>query len=152
MRTQESSSKERAMVEKEKVLIDERTYKAGYVVRREKHYVGDDEDEVILRSAYTLNNEYIGDVKMARFLILKRGIRPEFADSSHSICSIGWCIEEQKWYGWSHRAICGFGIGDKIFEERFGDDDTPFIEHGDITIALYEQARIAAVNFAEHVS
>ena len=25
--------------------------------------------------------------------------------------SIGFSEKEQKWYGWSHRAFCGFGIG-----------------------------------------
>lgn len=29
-------------------------------------------------------------------------------------CNIGFCEKEQKWYGWSHRAICGFGVGSKI--------------------------------------
>jgi hypothetical protein len=28
--------------------------------------------------------------------------------------SIGYSSESKKWYGWSHRAICGFKIGDKI--------------------------------------
>lgn len=140
------------MSEITKELIDERTYKAGYIVRREKHFVGTDNDEVILRSAYTMNDEYIGDVKMARYLIVKKGIMPELSDPSHSVCSVGWCIKEQKWYGWSHRAIVGFGIGDKIFEERFGDEETPFIEHGEITIKAHEQAYIAAVRFAESVS
>jgi len=26
-------------------------------------------------------------------------------------CCVGFNEKEQKWYGWSHRAICGFGIG-----------------------------------------
>jgi len=30
--------------------------------------------------------------------------------------SIGFSEKEQKWYGWSHRAIQGFGIGDKFRE------------------------------------
>lgn len=28
-----------------------------------------------------------------------------------SVCSIGFSPFEQKYYGWSHRAICGFGVG-----------------------------------------
>lgn len=27
---------------------------------------------------------------------------------------IGWCESEQKWYGWSHRAYYGFGIGSQV--------------------------------------
>lgn len=30
--------------------------------------------------------------------------------------SIGFSEKEQKWYGWSHRAIHGFGIGDEALE------------------------------------
>ena len=37
----------------------------------------------------------------------KHGIEPK----SHSI---GFSEKEQKWYGWSHRAISGYGIGDVI--------------------------------------
>lgn len=140
------------MTDKDMEVIDERTYKAGYVVRREKHYVGDDNDEVIIRSAYNMDDEYIGDVKMARLLIIKMGIRPERIDATHGICSVGWCIDKQKWYGWSHRAICGFEIGDKIFEEKFGNDKTPFTEHGSMPIHSHEEARIAAANFASSVS
>lgn len=29
---------------------------------------------------------------------------------------VGFSEKEQKWYGWSHRAFCGFGIGDKAKE------------------------------------
>ena len=27
---------------------------------------------------------------------------------------LGFSEKEQKWYGWSHRAICGFGVGSKV--------------------------------------
>jgi len=50
--------------------------------------------------------------------------------------SIGFNEKEQKWYGWSHRAVASFGIGDKIFEEDFGDDNTPFVKHGSQPIKL----------------
>lgn len=30
--------------------------------------------------------------------------------------SLGFSKEQQKWYGWSHRAIFGFGIGDVVKE------------------------------------
>ena len=44
--------------------------------------------------------------------------------------STGFDEEKEIWYGWSHRAVVGFKIGDKIFEPDFGDDDTLFSEHG----------------------
>jgi len=33
---------------------------------------------------------------------------------SHPHASIGFSEKEQKWYGWSHRAIAGFGIGSTV--------------------------------------
>jgi hypothetical protein len=60
--------------------------------------------------------------------------------------------EEQKWYGWSHRAICGFGIGDRIFEEKYGNDNTPFVKHGRKKIKTLADAKLAASRFASSVS
>lgn len=68
---------------------------------------------VIMNVAYTPNGGYIGNTKTADFLCRKRGIKPETIDG-HKVCSIGFCIREQKWYGWSHRAIFGFGIRSKV--------------------------------------
>ena len=31
-----------------------------------------------------------------------------------NVCSVGFSERDQKWYGWSHRARAGFGIGDKV--------------------------------------
>jgi hypothetical protein len=53
----------------------------------------------------------VGDVE--RGLMLKAvGIEPEIASPDDRVCSIGFCAQKQKWYGWSHRAMCGFAIGD----------------------------------------
>lgn len=72
----------------------------------------DDAPEVMtMESAYNLAGDYIGGIGTARMLCGKRGIEPEKAKESHGVCSIGFCEREQKWYGWSHRAIYGFGIG-----------------------------------------
>lgn len=43
----------------------------------------------------------------------KHGICPQRAQADHNTCSIGFSEKEQKWYGWSHRAIHGFEIGHK---------------------------------------
>ena len=64
--------------------------------------------------AFTMTGLYIGDPDRAKFLCVKRGIVPEYKTKDSNICSIGFCKKEQKWYGWSHRAIYGFGIGSKI--------------------------------------
>jgi hypothetical protein len=49
--------------------------------------------------------------------IKKYGItRFETTDDDTTVCSIGFSEREQKWYGWSHRAIFGFGIGYVVSE------------------------------------
>lgn len=35
-------------------------------------------------------------------------------DGSLITACIGFCEDEQKWYGWSHRAIYGFGVGSEV--------------------------------------
>ena len=119
----------------DKVILGTRKYKAGYEVRTEL-YSADFEvvsiegevdadmqklidaimakEHVIIKSAYTPSGDYIGDSRRAYHLIVKRGIKPEKANPAHSVCSIGFCEREQKWYGWSHRAIWGFGVGSEV--------------------------------------
>jgi len=95
-----------------KAVLSVRRYKAGYEVREEL-VAGNqfDMDDIKVKTAYTPDGHYIGDSKTAYRLCKKRGIKPEPIDSEHNVCSIGFCEKEQKWYGWSHRAIYGFGIG-----------------------------------------
>jgi len=81
----------------------------------------------------------------------QHGIVPEKAHSDDSVNSIGWSEKEQKYYGWSHRAVCGFGIGDMIFEPEFGDDRVSFVKHGSKKIKNKADARKAAVAFADDV-
>lgn len=121
------------------VVLTTRKYKAGYEVRDELHgvefeaevlsqgkYIGRDTDKllillnkettVLVKSAYNSAGDYIGTKQVAHFLCSKKGIKPEKAKPSNNVCSIGFCESEQKWYGWSHRAIFGFGIGDRVKE------------------------------------
>lgn len=56
---------------------------------------------------------YIGLMDFAASLE-DRGIAAQCINSSHSVCSIGFNLHEKKWYGWSHRALFGFGIGSKV--------------------------------------
>jgi hypothetical protein len=90
-----------------------RVYKAGYVVKEEE-WSPDGQEWHKMKMAYNLDGDYIGDTKWAHRLCVKRGINPEKANKEHSVCSIGFCDREQKWYGWSHRAIYGFGIGSEV--------------------------------------
>ncbi len=85
----------------------------------------------------------------------------EKTDPSHCVCSIGYSPKNKKWYGWSHRAVHGFGIGDKLFDANWKPsegateeeiDKISFIKRGEKTIKNIEQAKQAATNFAEYVS
>ncbi len=50
-----------------------------------------------------------------RDLAKKYGIeRFEFPSPESSIRHIGFAPKTQKWYGWSHRAIFGFKVGDRV--------------------------------------
>lgn len=129
-----------------KEVLSEKEYD-GYVVRKENvSNFCDDESEVVVESAYTKNGDYIGDHEAAKFYVEEKGIAPELADKSHSVCSIGFCEKEDKWYGWSHRAIQGFGIGDEAYEEH------PEGRKKGSKIKTMEEAKKAAMNFAESVS
>jgi len=66
--------------------------------------------------------------------------------------STGFDEEKEIWYGWSHRAVVGFKIGDKIFEPDFGDDDTLFSEHGSKDIKTLDDAKLSAIAFSKYVS
>lgn len=123
-----------------------------YVMVRERIWLEDEAEAVTTTTMYTHNGEYIGNPRIANYLTRKRGIVPELVDDTKRVCSVGYCPSEEKWYGWSHRAICGFGIGDRIYDDNYGDDNTPFVSHGAFTITNGEEARQAAVNFAESVS
>lgn len=63
---------------------------------------------------YNASGHYIGNEENARYICEERGIAPELAKPTDRVCSVGFCEKEQKWYGWSHRAMFGFGVGSVI--------------------------------------
>ena len=100
-------------------VLNVRHYKAGYETRTEEVSMPETgtDKPVVMKSAYTLDGYYIGSSKRAYRLVVKRGIKPEKISPEHNVCSIGFSERDQQWYGWSHRAICGFRIGDKATNE-----------------------------------
>ncbi len=146
--------------------------KYGYEVRTEKVDPEGEGNTIEMKSAYTSSGMYIGNRHDARVLCEEKGIAPELIDSEHNVCSIGFCEAEQKWYGWSHRAIYGFGIGSIVKEgdcayippER--DEQTypkevvivetrpypPGRETGRWTARTLDDARQMAVDFANDVA
>lgn len=141
-------------------VLNERKYK-GLVVRDEiwdHDGINPSEGVTMVGQYYNRENEWIGSSRMANYL-LTLGIYPQKSDPSHCVCSIGFSSKDNKWYGWSHRAICGFGIGDKLFDIHWtgGHNETelekmPYVQRGETVIENLEQAKQAAINFAEHVS
>ncbi len=98
-----------------KKVLSVRRYKAGYEVREElidgSEFGGED---FTMKSSYTPEGHYIGDSKWGHRLCNLRGIKPELKTCNSRGCSIGFCQKDQKWYGWSHRALYGFGIGSSV--------------------------------------
>ena len=87
--------------------------KALFEVRIEKCRMNKDEQPVVMYSYYNDKGKYIGSEDDFQTLVVKRGIIPEAYDDN-TVCSIGKSIKDGKWYGWSHRAIFGFKIGDTV--------------------------------------
>lgn len=83
---------------------------------------------------------------------IRKNLRKEHNITKFMAGSIGLDEDKGIWYGWSHRAVFGFKIGDKIFEEDFGDDDTSFAKHGSKTIKTLDDAKLSAERFSDYVS
>lgn len=122
--------------------------------------------EISVKGAYTPDGKYIGTPEFALELIVRRGIAPEVRPGccSAKVCSIGFCEREQKWYGWSHRAIRGFGIGDVVEKgdiiTKSGWTDTYLSEHPECDLSFpvgfvaqtLEDCKRMAIAFAEAVA
>lgn len=76
----------------------------------------------------------------------KHGIKKQKIDSSHNVESIGFSEKEQKWYGWSHRAIYGFGIGSKMKKGYAG------YKGKEWTAKTLDDAKQMAIDFANDVA
>ena len=157
-------------------VIKVRRYKAGYEIRSEQlteEEAGGTPGGLVMKSAYTVpEGHYIGNSRWAHRLIVKRGIKPQprkpaCPDANNDrgrICSIGFSEQAQKWYGWSHRAIYGFKVGDVV---KKGDctaisgwTDEYLKEHPEEDSSLpvgfvaktLEDCKLMAIAFAESVS
>jgi len=120
-------------------------------------------DEITMKSAYTPEGHYIGNPKWAHRLCKTWGIKPGLLHPTNKVCSIGFNSKDGKWYGWSHRAICGFQIGDVVKEgdccAMSGRTDKYLAEHPEKDISLpvgftaktIEDTKQMAMAFAEAV-
>lgn len=93
-----------------------------FVLQREnvRMFPGDTTGELLdMIVAYTPEGKYVGDIDQAIFL-MSIGVTEQVQPHSEQggTCCIGFNPTEQKWFGWSHRAIYGFSIGSTV---AFGD-------------------------------
>ncbi len=65
------------------------------------------------------------------------------SDTHHSVAKAD---ADGKYYGWSHRAIAGFGVGDKVSADTCGNTK------GDFTIKSDDQAKDVAIAFAKDIA
>ena len=128
---------------------------ASWLVRCEELWRDPDwEDTPSKRTVIrTIGGDYVCSPDFVDWMI-REDIRPEKREPQHHVCSVGFSPTQQRWFGWSHRAACGFGLGDRVFQEDAPGctDQTPFLQHGTVVIETLDQARQAACNFAEYVS
>ena len=146
-----------------RVISSEAFPDKGYKLNQEKWDGFNDGEWMDMEVAYSLiDDSYIGDSKEAEWFA-EKGIKPE-ASKGGDVACIGFCEKEQKWYGWSHRARYGFGIGDKVKEgdccASSGYTDDYLAQHPEENGALpvgfeaktLEDAKRMAVAFADSVS
>ena len=133
-----------------------------------KHWTQEEMEKECTRFVYYLSNVdggYIGSEEDYKFLVEQRGlILIQKSNPAHTACSLGYSPKENKWYGWSHRASYGFGIGDVVSKgdltSTSGFTDEYRIQHPDEDMSLpvgykakdLNGAKRMAIAFAEAVS
>lgn len=113
---------------------------------------------------YNKDNKYIGTLQDFEMYIKKFGLSQIQTYNNKDVCSIGFSEENQRWYGWSHRGICSFGIGDVVEEgsccASSGWTEEYLKEHPDEDLSLpvgfkaetLEDAKRMAIAFADSVA
>lgn len=130
----------------DKKVVKEESF-PDYVLKTELITWGDNDSKpMTMLSAYTHDGDYIGSEHEAKRLA-KEGIKPESTYGKGQVCNIGFSESQQKWFGWSHRACKGFGIGDHA--------TTCSPLHSTVSeepIKTLEEAKQAAINFSDSVA
>lgn len=104
-----------------------------------------------MKSAYTHDGNYIGNVEDAEYICNTKGIHPQLVTEGNNTCSIGKSDKDGKWYGWSHRAMFGFKKGSVIKSGDIGfQEDRNF--GASYILKSEEDAKNMAMLFAEDVS
>jgi hypothetical protein len=117
-------------------------------MRLEKSFGSRENSYVVFRKSVheKLNKLYIGNIRFAYFLTNLNSLQGTSKDSK--TVSVGYNPKERKWYGWSHRAKYGFGIGSTVKK-----GDIAYVEEkGEWTAKTLEDAKQMAIDFAENIA
>lgn len=105
-------------------------------------------DVTFMHSAYSIvDGSYIGNIEDAESLGKRFGITPQ-RFGKNGVASIGFSKKFKRWYGWSHRAICGFKLGSIVKE---GSVTAEYMKVG-FKAKTYKDAKKMAIAFAKSVS
>ena len=118
--------------------------KGDYIVKKEL-VTNLNDPQFEMDSAYSKSEPqcYIGLSKDAKEMFNDNDFDPKsLTGHGCKTCSVAFDKKEQKWYGWSHRARWGFGIGDPPGDETKYKGPAKTLE----------EAKFYAVEFAESVS
>jgi hypothetical protein len=145
-------------------------------LRIETHTFGPKGEHSLENSCMHPDGGYVGDLERG-YWYLKNGLTAK--KGTHVFTA--WKKSTKQWVGYSHRAACAFGKGDRLFDATWvpGDDELlqyeryfakhlgeipegqtlnewavghiPFRQRGAKVIKTYEEAQIAAANFAKYV-
>lgn len=97
----------------EKKLISEEVTPICFI--REELWTHDSSDEPTeMRSAYSFAGDYIGPASEAEKFSEFGIVYFERREPDSTVASIGFNPATEKWFGWSHRAIYGYGVGDVV--------------------------------------
>jgi len=100
------------------------TKRGAFLYRRENWEMADNPPAIEIDAVYNLDGDYVGEPSFADGLA-ELGIVPQKRTPTSNVCSVGFSAEHGKWYGWSHRAMCGFGVGDVVAVGDVCADDLP---------------------------
>ena len=125
------------LITKEEILDNGRikrvTGKVPFSPYEDRHWTQEEIDVLPEHTYYvsTVDNGYVGDEFWYKRLVIDRKlILIQKSIKTHNTASIGYSPEENKWYGWSHRAIHGFTIGDVVKEGDLTNDSGLVEEYG----------------------
>jgi hypothetical protein len=100
-------------------------------------------DTELLDCCYTFGGDMIGIPTMAIEICHKRKIVPQPIDDADigtgTLCAIGKSNDDGKWYGWSHRCILGFEVGDSVYPGHDAFHPTTWTDYGMHMLVGFEQ-------------